>query len=392
MSRSTEDVKRERVLICAPFGRDAPLIQKELAAAGLTAEIFTTIEALTAAIREGAGAALVADEALLPQAVKRLAEELTSQPPWSDFPLLVMTSGGGTTEASRYRLSLLEPLGNVSLLERPLRIATLRSSLQAALRARRHQYQLAADLEERKTIERELSRRNEELIRKNRELEQFSYVASHDLQEPLRMVNIYTQLIVRKFAQDDKTAQQYAEFIQKGVARMEKLLRDLLTFSRTIHADNTPATTADLSKSLSQALTTLNGRIEETGAQITCDPLPVVSGDEAQFAQVFQNLISNALKYRKANVVPEIRISAERSENSWIIAVSDNGIGFEQQYSDLIFRLFKRLHKDEYPGTGVGLAICQRIVERFGGQLSASGTPQEGATFYISLRRIEGPQ
>src|SRR5690242_5244227 len=142
MPGSSEDQKRERVLICAPFGRDAQLIQKELTVAGLTAEICTTIELLTTAIREGAGAALVADEALLPQAVKSLAEELGNQPAWSDFPLLVMTSGGSTTDASRYRLSLLEPLGNISLLERPLRIATLRSSLQAALRARRHQYQL----------------------------------------------------------------------------------------------------------------------------------------------------------------------------------------------------------------------------------------------------------
>src|SRR4051794_27696967 len=392
MSRTSEHRRRERVLICAPFGRDAALIQRELTAAGLDAEIFDTIEALSSAINEGGGVALLADEALPPQAVRRLAEELKSQPPWSDFPVLVMTSGGGTTDASRFRLSLLGPLGNISLLERPLRIATLLSSLHAALRARRHQYQLAEHLEERKAIERELSRRNEELIRKNRELEEFSYVASHDLQEPLRMVNIYTQLIVKRFMPEDHAAEQYAEFIQKGVARMEKLLRDLLTFSRTIHADNTPAATADLSKSLSQALTTLNGRIEETRARITCDPLPVVSGDEAQFAQVFQNLISNALKYRKADVVPEIRISTERRDNDWIIAVSDNGIGFEQQYSEHIFRLFKRLHKEEYPGTGVGLAICRRIVERFGGQLRAVSAPQEGTTFYMSLRSIEGQQ
>jgi PAS domain S-box-containing protein len=223
------------------------------------------------------------------------------------------------------------------------------------------------------------------LRKTNRELEEFAYVSSHDLQEPLRMVNIYTQLLVRRFAKDDGDAQQYAAFIQNGVARMEELLRDLLTFSRTIQSENSPITEADLSASLSRALSVLNVRIEEEGALVTAGPLPSVRGDEAQLAQVFQNLISNSLKYRRLDVSPEIRISAESHDNHWTISVRDNGIGFDPQYAERIFGLFKRLHKDAYPGTGLGLAICQRIVERYNGRMWAEGRPGEGSTFYFTF-------
>lgn len=233
-------------------------------------------------------------------------------------------------------------------------------------------------------------REAEEALRKtNRELEEFAYVSSHDLQEPLRMVNIYAQLLVRRFAQDNGDAQQYAAFIQNGVARMEELLRDLLTFSRTIQSENSPVGPADLSASLSRALSVLQARIDEEDAFIAGGPLPIVRGDEAQLAQVFQNLLSNSLKYRRADVTPEIRISAESDDNNWTISVRDNGIGFDPQYSERIFGLFKRLHKDAYPGTGLGLAICQRIVERYGGRMWAEGRPGEGATFYFTLPQHE---
>jgi signal transduction histidine kinase len=385
MSASSKDTQQERVLICAPFGRDAALIEKELSAAGLTAHVCNSVADLTAAIGEGAGTALIADEALRPEAVDALRNELNRQPPWSDFPLVVMTSGGGTTDASRYRLALLEPLGNVSLLERPLRTATLVSSMQTALRARRHQYDLAELLHERHTIEREMQRRNEELTKANRELEEFAYVSSHDLKEPLRMVNIYTQLLLRDYVIEEKRAQQYAAFINEGVNRMEKLLHDLLTYSRTVYAEGESEEAADLSKSLLQALATLDGRIEESNAEIVCAELPRVTGDESQLAQVFQNLVSNALKYRRSDVPPKITISAELQGGEWVIAVSDNGIGFDPRYAERIFGLFKRLHKDEYPGTGLGLTICQRIVERYGGRIWAEGKPGAGATFYFAL-------
>jgi signal transduction histidine kinase len=375
----------ERVLVCAPFGRDGSLVQKHLLSAGLIAQICSSAQELSAAIGEGAGAAVISDEALTADSVECLRAELARQAPWSDFPVIIMTSGGDTTRDSRYRLRLLEPLGNVSLLERPLRTATLISSVTTALRARRRQYQLAAYLQERDEKEREIVRQNEALVKANGELEEFAYVSSHDLQEPLRMINIYTQLLVREFAGRSENAQQYANFIEGGVKRMEKLLSDLLIYSRTIHPETAKVDNTDLSKSLAQALATLDNRIEESGADIEFNQLPTVSGDETQLAQVFQNLLSNALKYRRPDVSPRIVISAEQQGKEWVVSVTDNGIGFDQQYARRIFGLFKRLHKDAYPGTGLGLAICHRIIERCGGRMWAEGRPGDGSTFYLAF-------
>jgi signal transduction histidine kinase len=387
----------ERVVIHAPFGRDGTLIRRELDAAGFSTLISRSVEELCEFMREGAGVALVGDEALGPAAIERLAAQLANQPPWSNFPVLVMTSGGAATIASRYRLRLLEPLGNVTLIERPLRPVTLVSSVQAALRDRRHQYQLRGLLAELAASNEELKHANDDLTRVNRELEEFAYVSSHDLQEPLRMVNIYTHLILKATQEktdgkdddvDEKLA-QYREFVRQGIDRMEALIRDLLTFSRTIQKDDPPIGNADLSVSLKEALSVLSDRIEESGAVITAGSLPRVRGDATQMAHVFQNLLSNSIKYCTKGVPPEIHISTEESDGNWIISVRDNGIGFDQQYAERIFGLFKRLHKDEYPGTGLGLAICQRIVERYGGRVWATSTAGLGATFYVALPCVD---
>jgi light-regulated signal transduction histidine kinase (bacteriophytochrome) len=169
---------------------------------------------------------------------------------------------------------------------------------------------------------------------------------------------------------------------------MGALLADLLTFSRTIHAEDLQAGAADLSDSLKDAVSVLKDRIEESGAVINVGPLPEVRGDATQISHVFQNLIAHSIKYRKTGEAPNICISAEPSGAQWVIAFTDNGIGFEQQYAERIFGLFKRLHKDEYPGTGLGLAICQRIVERYGGRIWASSKAGQGATFYFALPRV----
>jgi PAS domain S-box-containing protein len=246
------------------------------------------------------------------------------------------------------------------------------------------------DLTEWKRAEEELTRSNDELKRVNRELEEFAYVASHDLQEPLRMVNIYTQIILKEIGLKESGGEggklaKYADFVRQGVTRMEALIQDLLTFSRAVHDDELPITTADLAEALGEVLSGLKSQVEESGALITAPSLPAVRGDTAQMAHVLQNLIANALKYRKKGVTPQISISYRQSGNDWVISVQDNGIGFEQQYAERIFGLFKRLHKEEYPGTGLGLAICRRIVERYGGRIWAEGKPGMGATFYFSL-------
>ena len=237
----------------------------------------------------------------------------------------------------------------------------------------------STDVHEQKEIETALRRAH-------RELEEFSYIASHDLQEPLRMVNVYSQLIIRELGAVDGRLNQYVGFVRQGATRMETLLQDLLTFSRTAHMEALPTdVTADLSESLTDALSALCTRIEDNGASITADPLPNVRGDVKQLSHVFQNLISNALKYRKKDVAPAILVTAAASGDEWCISVRDNGIGFDPEYAERIFGLFKRLHKDEYPGTGLGLAICKRIVERYGGRIWAEAALGQGATFYFAL-------
>ena len=170
---------------------------------------------------------------------------------------------------------------------------------------------------------------------------------------------------------------------------METLIKDLLTYSRTVKQEEMPMGTADVSAALNEAEAVLHAHIEENSAVVTAGPLPTVRGDTKQLAHVFQNLLSNALKYRSQERVPEIQIEAERHGEQWVIAVRDNGIGFEQQHAERIFGLFKRLHKDEYPGTGLGLAICQRIVERYGGHMWAEGKLDEGASFFFALPAAE---
>ena len=223
----------------------------------------------------------------------------------------------------------------------------------------------------------------------NKELEEFAYVASHDLQEPLRMVNIYTQLMSRDLEPYlNDTSREFATQVEKGVKRMDQLLKDLLNFCRGIHSEKDETSvlqSADLNASLAQALHTLQNRIEAEAAVITADFLPSVRADESQLAQVFQNLISNALKYRKAIDSPAIEITSRREGRDLIVSVKDNGIGFAEEYAERVFGLFKRLHKDEYPGTGLGLAICKRIVERSGGRIWANSAVGEGSTFSFTL-------
>ena len=246
------------------------------------------------------------------------------------------------------------------------------------------------DITTRKVIEQEMRRRNEELERANSELEEFAYIASHDLQEPLRTVNIYTQLLLQRMnLTEDERAIEFAEFISGGVERMQFLIRDVLAYARVVHREQEPAGPTDLNRSFAEALKTLDALVRETGAEITVGDLPVVRGQEAQLAQVFQNLLSNALKYRKQTERPRVRVSAGRKGAEWMISVADNGIGFDPEYSERIFGLFRRLHKDDYPGTGIGLAICNRIVERYGGRIWAE-SPGEGlgAAIFFTLRSV----
>ena len=236
----------------------------------------------------------------------------------------------------------------------------------------------------------EQRRADEALRRSNAELEQFAYAAAHDLQEPLRVVATYTELLLRGYvAESDNAAQQASKFILNGVRQMQALVRDLLAYSRAVH-EEPRMFEVSLDAALEQAIGSLDGANSDSGARIEREQLPLVVGERGQLAQVFQNLLSNALKYRRADVPPVIRVWAERSVSEWVISVQDNGIGFDPVYAERIFGLFKRLHRDAYPGTGVGLGICRRIVERHGGRIWAESQGEGcGATFRFTLRSVD---
>jgi PAS domain S-box-containing protein len=245
------------------------------------------------------------------------------------------------------------------------------------------------DISKRKMAEADLLHKVEELNRSNVELGQFAYIASHDLQEPLRMVASYTQLLSRRYkGKLDADADEFIAFAVDGAGRMQRLIQDLLAYSRvgTKGKDFLNISSED---ALQQALVNLRGAIQDSGAQITHDPLPPVLADETQLIQLFQNLVGNAIKYQIPAVsgVPRVHITASRiGEKQWTFAVQDNGMGIDSQYFDRIFGMFQRLHKrEEYAGTGIGLAICKKIVERHGGTISVESQPGQGSTFRFAL-------
>jgi signal transduction histidine kinase len=245
--------------------------------------------------------------------------------------------------------------------------------------------QLHRELGERRRVEETLKHYTTELERSNQELQQFAYVASHDLQEPLRMVTSYLQLLERRYkSQLDADADDFIHFAVDGANRMQGLIEGLLTYSQ-IGTQGAPFELTDCQAVLQRVLANLEVSIRESGALVTCDPLPQVVGDSRQLEQLLQNLIGNAIKFRGKRR-PEIHVGIGEEDTSWLFSVRDNGIGIESQHAERIFALFQRLHtQEEYPGTGIGLAICKRIVERHGGRIWVESEPGHGATFYYTI-------
>jgi len=242
------------------------------------------------------------------------------------------------------------------------------------------------DITDRKLAEEKLLHKTEELEEVNKELQQFAYVTSHDLREPLRMITGFTQSLEKRYKDKlDKTANEYIDFIVDGTARMQNLIDDILSYSR-IATYNLPFEAVNMERVLKDVLSNLKVALEETDARITHDPLPVIHGDPVQMMQVLQNLVSNAIKFHREGEAPVIRVSARREGNEYIFSVKDNGIGIDPQLFGRLFALFQRLNTgDKYPGTGVGLAVTKRIIGRHGGKIWVESLPGKGASFYFTI-------
>jgi PAS domain S-box-containing protein len=238
----------------------------------------------------------------------------------------------------------------------------------------------------------ELLQTNEALRQSNDDLNQFAYAASHDLQEPLRMVALYSQMLQKKYVgQLGEEADQCLSFIIDGAHRMEMLLKDLLSYSQAGAASEGPSGPVDCGTVLRMVMLNLQAAIEQNGAVVTWNGLPTVEAHEFRMVQLFQNLVGNAIKYRRPDP-PRIHVAAERRETDWLFSVEDNGIGIKPEYAQQVFGIFKRLHGHNYPGTGIGLAICQRIVERYNGRIWVESTPGVGSRFCFTLQQMAAKQ
>ncbi|MTI84438.1 MAG: GHKL domain-containing protein [Firmicutes bacterium] len=244
---------------------------------------------------------------------------------------------------------------------------------------------ICRDITQYKQSEAKLKKMIDELSYSNRELEQFAYVASHDLQEPLRMVASFAQLLSKRYSgQLDSDADEFIDYIVDGATRMQSLINALLEFSRVGTRGKEFAPT-DMQAVVEEVIKNLKISVQETKAQITYGELPKIMADTSQLIQLFQNLVANAIKFH-GDAPPKIHIEAYCQDKQWVISICDNGIGIEEEHLDRVFQIFQRLHKrDQYDGTGIGLAICKKIVERHGGQIWVDSAPKIGSTFYFSI-------
>ena len=249
---------------------------------------------------------------------------------------------------------------------------------------------LSIELDERRRAEQKLAEYSLDLARSNRELEQFAYVASHDLQEPLRMVSSFTQLLARRYqGKLDRDADEFIAYAVDGANHMQRLIGDLLAFSR-VGTRGKPLAPTDSGAALNRALANLHEAIQESRAVLTHDPMPVVLADETQLVQLFQNLIANAIRFQR-EFPPRVHIAATPEAKEWTFAVRDNGIGIAPEHQERIFVIFQRLHRRaDYPGTGIGLALCKKIVERHGGRIWVESEPGKGSAFYFTMSKESG--
>jgi signal transduction histidine kinase len=354
-----------RALLVEDEPADVELALRALRQAGFeaTADVAQTVEEFTNLVRKNSYDVILADYKLPDWNGMESVEILRRE--GVDIPVILVTGALGELTAVE---CIKQGAADYVLKDQMARLpeAVRRAMREKKLRADHQQAQL-------------------ELARSNRDLEQFAYVASHDLQEPLRMVATYTQLLAERYrGKLDENADKYIHYAVDGALRMQKLIQDLLAFSRVGRQGAAPRNT-DCNLVIKAALQNLEAALQESGAVVKADPLPVVIADGAQLAQVFQNLIGNGIKFRGPGA-PMIRIKAEGKDKEWTFSVEDNGIGIAPDQAENVFVIFRRLHtREEYAGNGIGLSICKKIIEHHGGRIWFESEPGHGSTFKFTL-------
>ncbi len=377
------------MLVLAPVAGDAAAMAELLNARGfLTWKCQGPAECVHC-IATGAGALLMTEEALKLPEISTLLDTLKAQPEWSELPLIIATNGGESRMAALLDLAA-SAAGTITLLERPMSAATLWRSVEVALRSRHRQYQVRDLIEAARghavTLEKAVAERTAELRAANEQLETFVYSIAHDLRAPLRSMTAYAHLLVDDHGPKlDADAQRMLQRIRTSSEFMDRLLIDLLAYGRAARVE-LEIGPVETQRAWQSALFQCASQIEQTRAQIeTVAPLPKVRAHEATLGQILANLLSNALKFVPSGIQPRVRFRGEKDNPMIRLWVEDNGIGIAPEHRDRVFRVFERLNGPRYPGTGIGLSIVRKGVERMGGHVGLESAPGRGTRFWIEL-------
>ncbi len=391
----------ERVLILAPTGRDASVLRETLESAGLCAGICVSLEDLCGKLEHGAGVAVIAEEALRGPAVDALAQALERQPEWSDIPLVIMASSTSEPDAAWFLISRRAPAANAVVLERPVLTGTILAAVRSSLRSRRAQYRIARELKRRRKAEESLAAAVEEM-------KTYSYSVSHDLRAPLRHMSGFSEALLEDYHDKlDEIGKEYLERILKSAHRMNELIEDMLSLSQ-ISQQEMVVRQVDLSSLAREIIEELQQSQPQRQVEVHIEAGLQVRGDARLLRLALTNLLNNAWKYTGKTPRPTIEFGAlNQNEASahWRLAgnnqspesnapqeprpvyfVCDNGAGFPMERAAKLFKPFQRLHADaEFPGTGIGLPIVARVIQRHGGSIRAESEIDKGACFYFSL-------
>jgi signal transduction histidine kinase len=385
----------ERILIVAPLGRDAAVMTAFMGRSGLEVAAFEDADTLAAAIASGAGAIVITEEVLIPSVPVALAEALRTQPAWSDVPVIVLTSADRVAEPSTVALRAFDSLGNITLLERPVRVMTLLSTLRSALRARRRQYEVREYVTERSRLENALRERAEALEAAGRAKDEFLAMLGHELRNPLGAIIVAARLLDHPDGHARQTTQS-RDVITRQAQHLARLVDDLLDVSRvTLGKVELHKKTLDVSDAVRRCMATLSTAMATGQHEIVIETQPVwVEADETRLDQIIGNLVSNALKYTPAG--GRVRITVVPDGDTAVISVDDTGIGVEPSLLPRVFDLFvqgeERLERSR-GGLGIGLTLVRRLVELHSGTVAVvSAGAGRGTTFVVRLPRINAPR